>query len=79
MAIETCEELFTPVAPHSELALAGVEVFMIASRSHHQIRKLDDRMSAIIGAARTCGGLYMYSNSQGCDGGRLYYGNLFLL
>ncbi|GAB2300250.1 hypothetical protein Dimus_034286 [Dionaea muscipula] len=46
---------------------------MNASGSHHQLRKLDLRMRAIIGATHTRGGVYMYSNHQGCDGGRLYY------
>lgn len=79
VAAEVCEELFSPVPPHAELALNGVEVFMNASGSHHQLRKLDVRLRAIIGATHTRGGVYMYSNHQGCDGGRLYYGILPLL
>lgn len=74
VAAEVCEELFTPIPPHAELALNGVEVFMNASGSHHQLRKLDYRLRAFIGATHTHGGIYMYSNHQGCDGGRLYYG-----
>ncbi|KAL0542350.1 hypothetical protein IC582_022455 [Cucumis melo] len=73
VAAEVCEELFTPIPPHAELALNGVEVFMNASGSHHQLRKLDVRLRAFIGATHTRGGVYMYSNHQGCDGGRLYY------
>ncbi|GMH22631.1 hypothetical protein Nepgr_024474 [Nepenthes gracilis] len=73
VAAEVCEELFVPVPPHAELALNGVEVFMNASGSHHQLRKLDLRMQAFIAATHTRGGVYMYSNHQGCDGGRLYY------
>ncbi|GJY00657.1 glutamine-dependent NAD(+) synthetase, partial [Tanacetum coccineum] len=73
VAAEVCEELFTPIPPHTELALNGVEVFMNASGSHHQLRKLDLRMRAFIGATNNRGGVYMYSNHQGCDGGRLYY------
>ncbi|KAK9127856.1 hypothetical protein Syun_016653 [Stephania yunnanensis] len=73
VAAEVCEELFTPAPPHAELALNGVEVFMNASGSHHQLRKLDLRIRAFIGATHTRGGVYMYSNHQGCDGGRLYY------
>ncbi|XP_021905095.1 glutamine-dependent NAD(+) synthetase isoform X1 [Carica papaya] len=73
VAAEVCEELFTPIPPHTELALNGVEVFMNASGSHHQLRKLDLRLRAFIGATHTQGGVYMYSNHQGCDGGRLYY------
>lgn len=49
-------------------------MFLNASGSHHQLRKLDIRLNAIKGATiRTSGGVYMYSNQQGCDGGRLYY------
>ncbi|KAM7250033.1 hypothetical protein ACFE04_021916 [Oxalis oulophora] len=73
VAVEVCEELFTPIPPHAELALNGVEVFMNASGSHHQLRKLDIRIRAFIGATHTRGGVYMYSNLQGCDGSRLYY------
>ncbi|CAM8939462.1 unnamed protein product [Rhodiola kirilowii] len=73
VAAEVCEELFTPIPPHAELALNGVEVFMNASGSHHQLRKLDIRLRAFIGATHTRGGVYMYSNHQGCDGSRLYY------
>lgn len=51
---------------------------MNASGSHHQLRKLDIRLRAFIGATHTRGGVYMYSNHQGCDGGRLYYGMLIL-
>lgn len=74
VAAETCEELFTADAPRIELALNGVEVFMNASGSHHQLRKLNLRIDAMKSATLLCGGVYMYSNHQGCDGGRLYYG-----
>lgn len=73
VAPEICEELFAPIPAHAELALNGVEVFLNASGSHHQLRKLDIRLRAFIGATHTRGGVYMYSNHQGCDGGRLYY------
>ncbi|XP_059639764.1 glutamine-dependent NAD(+) synthetase [Cornus florida] len=73
VAAEICEELFSPVPLHAELALNGVEVFMNASGSHHQLRKLDLRLRAVLGATHTRGGVYMYSNQQGCDGGRLYF------
>ncbi|RLN33549.1 hypothetical protein C2845_PM03G25890 [Panicum miliaceum] len=73
LAAETCEELFTANAPRIDLALNGVEVFMNASGSHHQLRKLNLRIDSIRNATQTCGGVYMYANQQGCDGGRLYY------
>lgn len=38
LAAETCEELFTPAAPHIALALSGVEIITNGSGSHHQVR-----------------------------------------
>jgi len=73
LASETCEELFTPAAPHIQLALSGVEVFSNGSGSHHQLRKLNTRMDLIQSATAKAGGVYLYANQRGCDGGRLYY------
>ncbi|KAH7681209.1 NAD(+) synthase (glutamine-hydrolyzing) protein [Dioscorea alata] len=73
VAAEICEELFTADPPRIGLALNGVEVFLNASGSHHQLRKLNVRIDAIKNATLSCGGVYMYSNHQGCDGARLYY------
>eukprot|EP00878_Enallax_costatus_P033637 GHUV01037176.1.p2 GENE.GHUV01037176.1~~GHUV01037176.1.p2 ORF type:complete len:104 (+),score=13.74 GHUV01037176.1:333-644(+) len=50
LACETCEELFTPNAPHISLSLAGVEIISNGSGSHHQLRKLDTRIDLIRGA-----------------------------
>lgn len=38
-------ELFTPKSPHIELGLDGVEIFTNGSGSHHQLRKLDQRVT----------------------------------
>jgi NAD+ synthase (glutamine-hydrolysing) len=73
LAAETCEELFTPQAPHISLALAGVEIITNGSGSHHQLRKLNTRLDLMLGATAKAGGVYLYANQQGCDGGRLYY------
>ncbi|KAI8470126.1 MAG: glutamine-dependent NAD(+) synthetase with GAT domain-containing protein [Monoraphidium minutum] len=73
LAAETCEELFTPQAPHIGLALAGIEIISNGSGSHHQLRKLDTRLDLISSATAKAGGVYLYANQQGCDGGRLYY------
>ena len=70
---ETCEELFTPQAPHIPMGLNGVEIFSNSSGSHHELRKLQTRTSLIIEATRQAGGIYLYANQQGCDGDRLYY------
>jgi NAD+ synthase (glutamine-hydrolysing) len=67
VAAETCEELFTANARLIDLALNGVEVFMNASASHHQLGKLNLRIDSIRNATRLCGGVYIYANHQGCD------------
>ena len=73
VGVETCEELFTPNSPHIGMGLNGVEIFTNSSGSHHELRKLNTRISLIVEATRQNGGLYLYSNQQGCDGDRLYY------
>lgn len=62
-----------PVAPHSRLALAGVEVFSNGSGSHHALRKLHVRLDLLRAATAHAGGAYLYANQRGCDGGRLYF------
>lgn len=54
-------------------AYTGVEIIGNGSASHHQLRKLDTRIDLIVGATAKCGGIYLYANQCGCDGGRLYY------
>lgn len=73
IGVESCEELWTPQASHIELALQGVEIIGNGSGSHHELRKLDQRLELMLSATRKCGGVYLYSNQRGCDGGRLYY------
>jgi len=73
IATELCEEMFTPQSPHIALALNGVEIYCNGSGSHHNLRKLNTRVRLIQGASARCGGVYLYANQQGCDGGRLYY------
>ncbi|KAG7700437.1 hypothetical protein KL951_000552 [Ogataea haglerorum] len=79
MGAETCEELFTPQAPHISMALDGIEIITNSSGSHHELRKLDTRMAMIIEATRKCGGIYLYANQKGCDGDRLYYDGCALI
>ncbi|KAK4462904.1 hypothetical protein QBC42DRAFT_266951 [Cladorrhinum samala] len=70
---ETCEELFTPKAPHIDMALDGVEIITNSSGSHFTLQKLDTRLQLIMEATRKSGGIYLYANQQGCDGERLYF------
>lgn len=70
---ETCEELWTPQSTHIRLALSGVHVIGNGSASHHVLRKLHNRLELMCSATRKAGGIYLYANQRGCDGGRLYY------
>ena len=73
IGIESCEELFTPEATHIRQSLAGAEIFVNSSGSHHELRKLNRRFQLILEATLKSGGIYLYANSKGCDGDRLYY------
>ncbi|CEH16715.1 glutamine-dependent nad synthetase with gat domain-containing protein [Ceraceosorus bombacis] len=73
IGVELCEELFTPDSPHIAQGLDGVEIFLNASASHHELRKLSTRVELIREATLKLGGVYLYANQQGCDGDRLYY------
>lgn len=70
---ETCEELWTPHATNIDLCLEGVDIIGNGSGSHHVLRKLGVRLDLLESATRKGGGIYLYSNQIGCDGGRLYY------
>ncbi|KAK5132567.1 hypothetical protein LTR08_008884 [Meristemomyces frigidus] len=78
-ASETCEELWTPNSPHSLYSLAGIEIVLNSSGSHHELRKLDMRINLMLEATAKTGGVYMYSNQRGCDGDRLYYDGCALI
>ncbi len=70
---ETCEELFTPENPGIILGLGGAEILGNGSGSHHTLGKIRRRLELITEATKKNGGLYLYSNQQGCDGSRLYF------
>jgi hypothetical protein len=50
-----------------------VDIFTNGSGSHHQLRKLSKRIDLIKSATAKAGGVYMYANQLGCDGGRCFY------
>ena len=79
IATETCEELFTPLSPHINLGLVGVELLGNGSGSHHELRKLHTRVDLIRSATAKSGGVYLYSNQMGCDGGRLLFDGCALI
>eukprot|EP01147_Barroeca_monosierra_P004469 gene4469-6717_t len=70
---EVCEELWSPNSPHIHMGLDGVDIFTNGSGSHHELRKLNHRLDLIRDAVSKVGGVYLYANSQGNDGERVYY------
>ncbi|CAD5118597.1 DgyrCDS7283 [Dimorphilus gyrociliatus] len=70
---EICEEMWHTASSHIEMGLDGVEIFTNSSGSHHQLRKAYIRVDLINSATSKGGGIYMFSNHQGCDGERVYY------
>jgi NAD+ synthase (glutamine-hydrolysing) len=73
IGVEMCEEIWMPRNLHVDYGLDGVEIVSNGSGSHHELRKLDTRLELIKNACRRNGGVYMYSNLLGCDGGRVLY------
>lgn len=73
IASESCEELFVPNSPHIMMGLDGVEIIANGSGSHHQLRKLPARVDLLRSATSKGGGVYLYANQKGCDGGRLFF------
>ena len=55
------------------MGLDGCEIFTNSSGSHHELRKLNNRLNLIQTCTHTGGGVYLYANQLGCDGDRLYY------
>ncbi|KAI4220279.1 MAG: hypothetical protein LQ349_008131, partial [Xanthoria aureola] len=76
-ACETCEELFTPAAPHGPMGLDGVEIFTNSSGSHFELRKLKTRLDLI-----SCDGDRLYYDGSSmiiCNGDILACGSQFSL
>lgn len=80
IGFEICEEFFVSNAPHTTMALAGVEIFSNGSASHHELGKFRRKYRMLVSSMSRAGGIYLYSNALGCDGDRLYHdgGSLIL-
>ena len=72
-AVEMCEELWVPHSPSIEYCMLGVDIISNSSGSHFQILKQERRIELIVNSAKKNGGVFIYSNIAGCDGGRLYF------
>jgi len=57
----------------SDMSLVGVEIFLNASGSYHQLNKLTRKTKMITEATLKTNGIYLYSNLRGCDGGSFLF------
>jgi len=73
IAAEVCEELWVPDNVGNKLYLNGVDLLLNPSGSHFESGKLQKRMNLIKNTTKKCGGAYLYSNLEGCDGERLFF------
>eukprot|EP00828_Plagiopyla_frontata_P023778 TRINITY_DN3038_c0_g1_i1.p1 TRINITY_DN3038_c0_g1~~TRINITY_DN3038_c0_g1_i1.p1 ORF type:complete len:691 (+),score=93.39 TRINITY_DN3038_c0_g1_i1:62-2134(+) len=73
IGIETCEELWQPFSTHIQLGLEGAEIILNNSASHFELAKFQRRVQLLQEATSKDGGLYVYSNIIGCDGGRMFF------
>jgi NAD+ synthase (glutamine-hydrolysing) len=73
ISAEICEELWAPDNMNYQLYLNGVDILINCSGSHFEAGKLQKRINLIKNTTQKCGGAYIYSNLEGCDGDRLYF------
>ncbi|ESO87061.1 hypothetical protein LOTGIDRAFT_177462 [Lottia gigantea] len=73
IGVEICEELWASKSCHMDMFLDGVEIITNGSGSHHQLKKGYTRGELVKSATFKCGGVYLFNNCIGCDGGRCYY------
>ncbi|OMJ82849.1 hypothetical protein SteCoe_16382 [Stentor coeruleus] len=70
---ECCEELWAPLPSSIAQFAQGVHIVFNISGSHFQPCKQEKRQELIESITLKSGGVYMYSNMNGCDGTRLYF------
>ncbi len=61
MHVEVCEDMWIPVPPSSEAALAGATVLLNLSGSPITVARADDRRLLVRGASQRCLAAYMYA------------------
>jgi NAD+ synthase (glutamine-hydrolysing) len=72
-APEICEEMWMPFSPSYDFCVKGVEIIGNSSGSHFQTNKQERRYEIVLNSSKKNGGVFLFSNLIGCDGGRLYF------
>lgn len=73
IGFEICEDAWVPNRPGVELAAQGVDVICNPSASHFAFGKHEVRKQVVLGASRSFGATYVYSNFIGNEAGRVIY------
>ncbi len=72
-APEICEEMWMPFSPSYDFCVNGVEIIGNSSGSHFETNKQERRYEIVLNSSKKNGGVFLYSNLIGCDGGRMYF------
>jgi len=72
-APEICEEMWMPFSPSYDFCVNGVEIIGNSSGSHFQTNKQERRYEIVLNSSKKNGGVFLFSNLIGCDGGRMYF------
>lgn len=73
IGFECCEELWSPFPPHAPSYLQGAEIVSNGSSSYYQSDKYLRRLEMLRDATKRHGGVYLYANQLGCDGGKVVF------
>ena len=73
IGIAMYEELLQMNPFSLEMGLKGVEIFLNNTVIHHQLKELETRIRVLCDTTHKNGGVHLYANQIGCDGGRLYF------
>ena len=68
-----------PQSLSAEMGFDGAEIFLNSTASYHELRKQRRKLRLISDNSRKNGGVYLYSNLRGCDGGRLYFDGMSII
>lgn len=73
IGIEICEDAWNPARPARDFAYADVDVILNPSASHFAFGKIGTRRQIVLESSRFCNSVYIYTNLNGCESGRIIY------
>ena len=73
LGFEICEDAWSIQRPGNQLAKRGVDIIMNPSASHFSFGKAEVRKRFVMEASRAFGSVYLYSNLNGCESGRVIF------